>query len=72
MKLVNIVVEQHGDNIFIAYPVGVDAVIVGQGETEETAADDAVNALEYHQNVFGHDGMKYLPIEVTLTEVETT
>jgi predicted RNase H-like HicB family nuclease len=48
------VVEQHPDG-FIAYPLGVKGVAIGQGETRESALLDARSALEFHIETFGRD-----------------
>jgi predicted RNase H-like HicB family nuclease len=52
MQDTKFVVEQHPDS-FIAYPLGVRGVVVGQGNTRETALEDARSALEFHIETFG-------------------
>ncbi len=46
------IIEQHTDG-FVAYPLGVQGVVVGQGETREEALEDARSALEFHIETFG-------------------
>lgn len=46
------IIEQHTDG-FIAYPLGVQGVVVGQGDTQEAALLDARSALEFHIETFG-------------------
>ena len=48
----NIVVEQHPDG-FVAYPLGVNGVIVGQGDTKESALEDVQSAIAFHLETFG-------------------
>lgn len=49
---VKIIVEQHPDG-FVAYPVGLRGVIVGQGDTREDALADVTSAIEFHVETFG-------------------
>ncbi len=48
------IVEQHPDG-FIAYPLGVNGVIVGQGKTREAALENARSSLEFYIEKFGAD-----------------
>ena len=52
MKTVKMIVEKHADG-YIAYPVGVEGVVLGQGETYEEALADAKSALRSHIEAFG-------------------
>jgi predicted RNase H-like HicB family nuclease len=52
MQDTKFIVEQTPDG-FIAYPLGVQGVVVGQGDTRETALEDARSALEFHIETFG-------------------
>jgi predicted RNase H-like HicB family nuclease len=54
MRLVKIVVEKHPDT-YVAYPLGVKGVVVGQGQTYEAAVTDLKSALQYHLETFGPD-----------------
>jgi predicted RNase H-like HicB family nuclease len=51
-KDVKIIVEQHSDG-FVAYPVGLRGVIVGQGDTREEAIADVTSAIQFHVETFG-------------------
>lgn len=53
-KLVKIIVEKHPDG-YVAYPVGLKGVVVGQGDTYETALADARSAIAFHVETFGAD-----------------
>jgi predicted RNase H-like HicB family nuclease len=46
------IIEQH-TNGFVAYPLGIQGVVVGQGDTREEALEDARSALEFHIETFG-------------------
>jgi hypothetical protein len=52
MDSVKIVVEKHPDG-FIAYPLGIEGVVVGEGQTSEEALADCRSALRFHIETFG-------------------
>lgn len=54
---VTIIVEEHPDG-FVAYPLGLDGVIVGQGDTYEAALADAESAIRFHVETFGSGVLK--------------
>ncbi len=47
-----IIVEEHADG-FVAYPVGLRGVIVGQGDTFDEAVTDVTSAIKFHVDAFG-------------------
>ncbi len=51
---IKIIVEKHADG-YVAYPVGLQGVVVAQGETYEQALADARSAVEFHVEAFGRD-----------------
>lgn len=55
-----IVVERHPDT-YVAYPLGIKGVVVGQGETYEAAVDDLRSGLQFHMETFGPDSLKVEP-----------
>jgi hypothetical protein len=46
------VVEQHSDD-FIAYPLGLQGVVISEGDTADEALADAVFAARFHIGTFG-------------------
>ena len=54
---VRFVVEQYPDG-YVAYPLGVKGVVIGQGETEEEALADCRSALRFHIDTFGEDELE--------------
>jgi predicted RNase H-like HicB family nuclease len=52
MEPVKIVVERHSDG-FVAYPLGLRGVVVGQGETADDALADVNSAIRFHVEAFG-------------------
>lgn len=49
---VKVIVEEHSD-AFVAYPVGLRGVIVGQGQTLDEAVADVTSAIKFHLETFG-------------------
>ena len=54
MKQVKIVVERHSDG-YVAYPLGISGVVVGEGDTYEEALADVKSAIAFHIETFGPD-----------------
>ena len=46
------IVERHADG-YVAYPLGVEGVVVGQGATYDAALADARSAVAFHIETFG-------------------
>ena len=47
-----IIIEQHPDG-FVAYPLGLKGVVVGQGDTYDEAMADISSAIQFHIETFG-------------------
>ena len=60
MKVVKIVVERHPDT-YVAYPLGVKGVVVGQGDTYDAAVADLTSAMQFHLETFGPDKLDVDP-----------
>jgi predicted RNase H-like HicB family nuclease len=52
VKQVKVIVEQHADG-YVAYPVGLQGVVVGEGDTYEEALADVQSAITFHIETFG-------------------
>lgn len=52
MKEVKVIVEKH-PNGYVAYPLGLKGVVVGEGDTYEEALADAKSAIKFHIETFG-------------------
>lgn len=63
------VVEKHPDG-FVAYPLGLKGVVVGQGDTYEEALDDARSAIRFHIETFGKEALEVDPpvLEASVTQ----
>lgn len=52
MKRIKIIIEKHPDG-YVAYPLGLKGVVVGEGETREEARADVESAIRFHVETFG-------------------
>jgi len=52
MNPFKIVVERHSDG-YVAYPLGITGVVVGEGDTYEEALADVKSAIAFHIETFG-------------------
>jgi predicted RNase H-like HicB family nuclease len=56
VRQLKIIVEKHPDG-YVAYPLGLKGVIVGEGDTYEEALDDVTSAIGFHIETFGSEVM---------------
>ncbi|MBW3564243.1 MAG: type II toxin-antitoxin system HicB family antitoxin [Acidobacteria bacterium] len=54
MTQFKIIVEKHDDG-YVAYPVGLKGVVVGQGDSYDEALSDVKSAIRFHVETFGKD-----------------
>ena len=54
MTQLKFVIEQHRDG-FVAYPLGLQGAVVGEGSTADEALTDAKSAAKFHIETFGAD-----------------
>ena len=52
MKSIKIIIEKHPDG-YVAYPLGLKGVVVGEGNTYEEALADVKSAIRFHIDTFG-------------------
>jgi predicted RNase H-like HicB family nuclease len=52
LKQLKIVVEKHPDG-YVAYPLDLKGVVVGEGNTYEEALADVKSAIQFHIETFG-------------------
>jgi len=52
MKHLKVIVEKHSDG-YVAYPLGLQGIVVGQGDSYEEALADVKSALQFHIETFG-------------------
>ena len=56
MISIKIIVEKHPDG-YVAYPLGLSGVVVGEGDTYEEALTDARSAILFHVETFGREAL---------------
>jgi predicted RNase H-like HicB family nuclease len=56
MTHVKIIIEKHQDG-YVAYPVGIKGVVVGQGDSYEEALTDVKSAIKFHLETFGPESL---------------
>lgn len=60
MKSIKIIVEKHPDG-YVAYPLGIKGVVVGQGDTYAEALADVQSAIRFHIENFGESVLEIEP-----------
>ena len=71
VQSIKIIVEKHEDG-YVAYPVGLRGVVVGEGDSYDTALADVRSAIRFHVETFGADVLsEESPVlDAYLTETE--
>jgi predicted RNase H-like HicB family nuclease len=49
-----VIVEKHSDG-YVAYPLGLKGVVIGEGDTYEEALNDVHSAIRFHIDTFGNE-----------------
>ena len=64
-----IIVEKHSDG-YVAYPLGLKGIAVGEGDSYEEAHTDVKSAIRFHIETFGEEVLAgdSAPLEALLTE----
>jgi predicted RNase H-like HicB family nuclease len=71
MKQLKVIVEKHADG-YVAYPLGLKGIVVGQGDTYDDAIADVKSAIQFHLESFGVDALDVDPpvLEAFVAETE--
>jgi predicted RNase H-like HicB family nuclease len=56
MREFKVIVERHPDG-YVAYPLGLQGVVVGEGDTYEEAVADVTSAIRFHVDTFGPEAL---------------
>jgi predicted RNase H-like HicB family nuclease len=54
MSQLKIIIEKHSDG-YVAYPLGLKGVVVGEGDSYDEALTDVKSAIHSHTETFGPD-----------------
>ena len=70
-RQIKVIVEKHSDG-YVAYPLGLNGVVVGEGDTYEQALADVRSAIRFHVETFGPDVIAAMPsvLEAFVAEAE--
>ena len=73
MRAVKVLIEKHPDG-YVAYPLGLKGVVVGEGDSYEEALADVKSAIRFHVETFGTEVLDAdLPVlEAFVAETEVT
>lgn len=64
MRQIKIIVEKHPEG-YVAYPIGLKGVVVGEGNTYEEALADVKSAISFHIESFGDAAFELEDIKET-------
>jgi predicted RNase H-like HicB family nuclease len=64
MQPIKIIIEKHPDG-YVAYPIGIKGIIVGEGDTYEEAIADVKSAIQFHIDSFGREVLETNEISET-------
>ena len=71
---VKVIVEKHQDG-YVAYPLGLKGVVVGEGDSYEEALADVRSAIAFHVATFGpaviEDASSILEVFIAETGIAT-
>jgi predicted RNase H-like HicB family nuclease len=70
-RRVKIVVQKNEEG-YVAYPLGLKGVVVGDGDTFEEALESVKSAIHFHLKVFGDEVLAEIaaPEDIYITEAE--
>jgi predicted RNase H-like HicB family nuclease len=54
MRPIKIIIEKHLEG-YVAYPIGIKGIVVGEGDTYEEALADVKSAIQFHIETFGRE-----------------
>jgi len=66
MKSLKIIVEKHPEG-YVAYPLGLKGVVVGEGDTYEEALENVKSAIRFHIETFGEEALETDEVVETFT-----
>ncbi len=70
MQLFKVIVEKHTDG-YVAYPIGLKGVVIGQGDTDKESVEDVTSAIRFCVEAFGKEELEAEEpaLDVFVTEV---
>lgn len=73
MTSIKVIVEKHSDG-YVAYPLGLKGVVIGEGDTYEEVLADVRSAIRFHIETFGNEVLQAEPpvLEAFVAEAGVT
>jgi predicted RNase H-like HicB family nuclease len=73
MNQYKVIIEKHAEG-YVAYPLGLKGVVVGEGDTYEEALADVRSAIRFHIDTFGREVLEVESpvLEAFVAEAEVT
>jgi len=70
-RRVKVIVQKTEDG-YVAYPLGLKGVVVGDGDTFEEALEDVKSAISFHLQTFGDEVLGQIAVaeDIYITEAE--
>jgi len=65
MKHIKIVVEKHPEG-YVAYPLGTQEVVIGEGDSYEEALNNVRSAILFHVETFGQSALDEVDVACCL------
>ena len=60
LRQFKVIIEKTSDG-YVAYPLGLKGIVVGQGDTYEEALSDIKSAIRFHVQTFGEEVLELEP-----------
>jgi len=60
-KQFKVIVEKHPDG-YVAYPLNLKGIVIGEGDTYEDALADVKSAIQFHVETFGPEVLEMEPV----------
>ncbi len=60
LRQFKVIIEKTSDG-YVAYPLGLKGIVVGQGDTYEEALSDIKSAIRFHVETFGEEVLELEP-----------
>jgi len=66
------IIVQKSKEGYVAYPLGLKGVVVGDGDTFEEALEDVKSAINFHLETFGDEVLEQIaaPEDIYIAEAE--
>ena len=66
------IIVQKSEEGYVAYPLGLKGVVVGDGDTFEDALEDVKSAINFHLKTFGDEVLEQIaaPEDMYIAEAE--